>query len=224
MTSHRSRVRRRLVRKLIKTAAVLLVPLLISLLLIRPEPLAASLVHGIMLSTLVLTFLGALATQGQTRRICGGAVLAGGFYLAITTLPWVAELVVPVLPSEWLLYRAGAGVTDPTPFDRAPITNEVVEASRHWTMGRSGAWAEYASYIPLQDEEIDLLNPRRIAFHRIGHDLLALILGLVGAFLGSLYVEPDPNLKRPMPAPEAVEVVRRMMTRGHRDDERLEPE
>jgi hypothetical protein len=202
------------------TAGIVGILLCVAVLMARPEPMAASLVHGIVIASLGLLALAAVATYGTTRMTCVGAFLAAGIYFGVTTVPVLSETVVPILPTE-TLFRvlstdvSAVGILDEDSRELVAQVDAATRSSEHWTVDRPGKWAVYVNDGPFGTGRGMLLNPRQIAFHRLGHDFVAIALGLLGAFLGSFYVEPDPNLKRPMPAPEAVAVLRRLKARGH---------
>lgn len=203
------------VRRLAATLAAVLFGPIGVFLLVRPSVVTAAVLHGTMFGLLVIVALTAIGSRGRARYAAIGGTIVGGLYFAATSIPFVSDVVIPILPTEAAFHTLSADVSPQwgpdsaySRLSRSDVTSD------HWSLSNSDQWSSYKYRGPFAESKAARINSRQAAFHRIGHDLVALGLGLVAAFVGSLYREPDPNDRPRQPAAESKEVVRRLMSHG----------
>ncbi len=151
-----------------------------------PSPDLVALFHGSVIGLLLLLLFLTGALRGRRRAMLVSGLMVSLFYLFITSLPWVSVEVVPRLPTERLIANLGEQVVRDV--DSNPGTAD--RRLAHWSARSLGHWGWYEE----PGQMSVLWSPRRVAFQRVGHDLAAMILGLIVAVLVGFMIEEKPAL------------------------------
>jgi len=177
----------------------------------NPSPDVAAIFHGCSIAGLlmILPLAGAVRPRVRAGLVIGVAAALG--YILLTSVPVISAGIVPWLPTEALISARGDGLRGEFNSESAAGREEA-----HWTAQALGSWGLHKDP---STRGLEWMSPDQVAFHRIAHDVAAIVLGLTCALATMFLVEERPKRwdSEMLPANQgrgSPEALRRLIERG----------